>query len=393
MKNQASKRIIGMDLHPDVFTVAAFEGSDPVNAKKLWVKDRVPVSKIEQWAKKTLTACDIVLMEASGNSFAIASKLHKLGFKAVVLDANTVGRTSKALCSDDKESAVRIARVYMTGLCNEVWTPDSESQTMREIFFGYRNAAKERTRFTNRIKCFLNGIGIRLRKGMRLTKSDAYEKTLTQGDFTEERKMLLKNYFLQLWAAEGIRKQYDNIMLTKVTGDKVLREMLKIYGVSYKIIYAFKAMIGDVGRFPNAKKLVSYVGLSPRKVQSGNDAKGNERGVGRRCRNDLRTLFAESAQVIMRNRNNPWHKWAWQIMARRGHKHIAIIAVARKIAIQVWYGLTGKSHYVVKDKGFIQRKMKDIANGIEVEKVIERGFGTRTEYALFLENLLLVQHT
>lgn len=107
-----------MDLHPDVFTVAAFEGSDPLKAKKLWIKDRLKVSKMEEWAKDVLTPCDIVLIEASGNSFAMATKLHRLGYKAIVLDATTVGKTSKALCADDKESAVRIARVYMTGLNN-----------------------------------------------------------------------------------------------------------------------------------------------------------------------------------------------------------------------------------------------------------------------------------
>lgn len=374
-----------MDLHPDVFTVAAFEGSDPLKAKKLWIKDRLKVSKMEEWAKDVLTPSDIVLIEASGNSFAMATKLHRLGYKAIVLDATTVGKTSKALCADDKESAVRIARVYMTGLCKEVWRPDEESQEMREIFFGYKNATKEKTRYVNRIKCFLNGIGIRIRKGTQLTKESGYEQIISDAEFTSERKIILRNYFEQLWQVNTIKKRYENLMLTKVTGDKILCEMLKIYGVSYKIIYAFKAMVGEAKRFPNAKKLVSYLGLSPRKVQSGNDVKGQEYGVGRRCRNDLRMLFAESAQAIMRNKNNPWHKWAWQIMLRRGHKNIAVIAVARKVAIQVWYGLSGKSIYTVKDKLFINRKTLNIANEIDINNIIERGFGTKRDYAEFYQ--------
>ena len=40
------------------------------------------------------------------------------------------------------------------------------------------------------------------------------------------------------------------------------------------------AIIGDVNRFPNAKKLVGYIGLSPSKVQSGNNVKGREKGTG-----------------------------------------------------------------------------------------------------------------
>ena len=51
------------------------------------------------------------------------------------------------------------------------------------------------------------------------------------------------------------------------------------------------AMIGDVNGFPTAKKLVSYFGLSPRKVQSDNNAKDRDQGIGNTDRGDVRTLL------------------------------------------------------------------------------------------------------
>ena len=50
-------------------------------------------------------------------------------------------------------------------------------------------------------------------------------------------------------------------------------------------------MIGDIHRFPTAKKLVGYLGLSPRRENSGNQARGREQGLGNNGRGDVRAAF------------------------------------------------------------------------------------------------------
>jgi transposase len=45
--------------------------------------------------------------------------------------------------------------------------------------------------------------------------------------------------------------------------------------VRHIVAFGLMAIIGDVNRFPNAKKLVGYIGLSPSKVQSANNVKGS----------------------------------------------------------------------------------------------------------------------
>ena len=51
-----------------------------------------------------------------------------------------------------------------------------------------------------------------------------------------------------------------------------------------------QAVLGRVNRFPKAKKLVGYIGLSPSQVQSANNAKGREKGTGNTGRVDVRAL-------------------------------------------------------------------------------------------------------
>ena len=54
------------------------------------------------------------------------------------------------------------------------------------------------------------------------------------------------------------------------------------------VAFALMAMIDNINRFLTAKKLVDYFGRSPRKVQSGNNAKYYERGIGNTGREDVR---------------------------------------------------------------------------------------------------------
>ena len=42
-------------------------------------------------------------------------------------------------------------------------------------------------------------------------------------------------------------------------------------GIRHRVAFARMAMVSDIHRFPTAKKLVGYLGLAPRKDQSGND--------------------------------------------------------------------------------------------------------------------------
>ena len=68
------------------------------------------------------------------------------------------------------------------------------------------------------------------------------------------------------------------------------------------------AIIGDVNRFLNAKKLVGYIGLSPSKVQSGNNVKGREKAL-EILAEVMRALLVQSAQNALNYRESALHKW------------------------------------------------------------------------------------
>ena len=79
-------------------------------------------------------------------------------------------------------------------------------------------------------------------------------------------------------------------------------KLWRMMGVRHIVAFGLMAIIGDVNRFPNAKKLVGYIGLSPSKVQSGNNVKGREKGTGNTGRGDVRALLVQSAQNALNYR-------------------------------------------------------------------------------------------
>ena len=74
------------------------------------------------------------MLEASGNSFEIASRLHALGYIAIVLESARA-KVRENFCNDDRHSAIKLARVYLSGLAKVVWQPDEATRQLREVFF------------------------------------------------------------------------------------------------------------------------------------------------------------------------------------------------------------------------------------------------------------------
>ena len=117
-------RVIGLDVHPDSFAGAVLEGSDPARAKVLSSSTRVELERLEQWALRQTKAEDTLVLEASGNAFAVAARLRAIGREVEILDSHRAGKVGKVYCANDRVDAVKIARIYLSALSPIVWQPD-----------------------------------------------------------------------------------------------------------------------------------------------------------------------------------------------------------------------------------------------------------------------------
>ena len=378
MNNDQGKRIIGLDMHPDVFAAAALR----VDAKQQsadWVRDRLPTAGLEAWAKKHLRTDDVVVLEASGNSFEVAARLHATGLTAVVLESAQASKIRDNFCNDDRHSAVKLAKVYRSGLAKEVWQPDARTREYREVFFAHRNAVKDTTRGRNRIRGFLNEHCVRLKPGVRLTHASGEATAKAAHDWSALQLDLLEESLAQLRQAETRRKKLERIMVRELIANPGWARLWRLMGIRHRVAFALMAMLGDVHRFPTAKKLVGYLGLAPRKTQSGNDPKGRDGGMGKFGRGDVRGLLIQSAQNALVQRASPWHRWGWKLLVKK-HRNEAVAAVARKIAVAVWHLLMGHFTPLLELTDHLRVKLLRLATVIGKAGLHSLGFDNRDAF-------------
>lgn len=378
--NGKINRIIGLDMHPDVFAAAALENCPADVSKTLWVQDRLPTASLEKWARKRVLPGDVLVLEASGNSFEVARRLNALGHVCLVLESAQAAKIKENFCNDDRHSAIKLARVYLSGLAKIVWQPDEQTRQLREVFFAHKAAVKDCTRLRNRIRTFLNEHCVRLPKGTPLTQPKGLERAKDLGEWSPLQLGLITDAFEELWRVEQRRKRLEGLMVEELLARPEWARLWRLMGVRHRVAFALMAMIGEIGRFPTAKKLVGYFGLSPRKQQSGNDAKGREKGTGGTGRGDVRALLVQSAQNAMTQKSSPLNKWGVRIMARKGCRNVAVAAVARKLTVAVWHLLKGHFTPLLEISDHLETKLLKIATLLGKPRLQEMGFQKRTEF-------------
>ncbi len=112
--------------------------------------------------------------------------------------------------------------------------------------------------------------------------------------------------------------------------------LMTIPGVAELLGLTLATEIGDISRFPSAKKLIGYAGLAPTIKQSGQTSRTGR--ISKAGSNTLRWAAVEAAQQASRP-SNPWHELYIDVKRCHGKANPAKAAVARKVLIAAWHVL------------------------------------------------------
>jgi transposase len=333
-------RVIGFDSHPDTFTAALLRGQTPAQALTEKTFNQVPMGQLQSWARKHTTPQDVFVLEASGNSFQVVRALAALPRKALVLESCQMGKLKEAHANNDKISAVRIGKAYLAGTAKIVWVPDAKTQERRDWFHAHKKAVKRTTQVRNRLLSYLSDNGVRLPKGTVLAKGQAAEAQLRQRkDWSTRQWQVLEGLLMELRHADQQRAHWRSLIAQEVLADPQLLSIVRLCGVREMVAFALGALIGDIHRFAEPRKLVKYIGLNPAFDHSGQGQWSG--GIAGHGRKDLRSLLIEGAQAILRSKQ-PLAKWGKKLLARKGSVSLAVAAVARKLAVAIWYLMMGR---------------------------------------------------
>jgi transposase len=119
-------RGFGLDVHRDFCEVAIAENGRIRSAGR--IATRVP--SLELFAQ-SLAPGDVVAVEATTGTDKIVSVLQCHGIRVVVANTRKLKSITEAKAKTDRLDARTLARLLVSGLLDEVWTPNERTRSLR----------------------------------------------------------------------------------------------------------------------------------------------------------------------------------------------------------------------------------------------------------------------
>jgi transposase len=357
-------------------------GSDPTVVKNI----TTTVEAMMATYRKQVPADSLTVLEASTNAFDIARRLAAAGFGVKVLASDTLAGRARADRVNDRIDAGNLAVAYARGGTREVLVPGGLFAEWRDVWFGYDNAVRDSVRWSNRIWSFCSGHGFKLPKAQFARKEAEVRAQVSAFGWTESQSFAIDMMLGEYAHACEVRKAYQSRIERTVAGNADMTRVMQVLGVRFIVAFVMVTFIEDVRRFPNARKLVSYVGLNPNVCSTGNDP--GSRAVSRYGRRDLKALMVEAAQCAMRRGNAGMHKWARRKCAEKKHPNIVVCALARKMVCHIWHVLMGHQTPNTEPEASFKRKLAKLATSLGKKEMAELGYQTPREYIAAVCDLL-----
>jgi transposase len=146
-----------------------------------------------------------------------------------------------------------------------------------------------------------------------------------------------------LRTVSGQVEKLDRMTHEHAKQHRVCRHLMTVPGVGPLTATAFVTAIDDPQKFRKSKSVGAFLGLTPRRYQSG---EADVNGHISKCGDELARTYLFEAATALLTRVGKWSSlkaWGLRIAKRAGMKK-AKVAVARKLAVilhQMW--LTGES--------------------------------------------------
>ena len=275
---------------------------------------------------------DLVLvgLEAGATSEWIGGHLVDEGFPVVCLESRHVKAALGAMTvKTDRNDAQGLAQIVRTGWFKSVHLKSAASQRLRTLTAARKAAVRSLTANEQVIRGLLRPLGLKIGAVTRVRFEDRVRQ-LVGSD-----RSLMQIVEPLLKAHKSLRESLADLhrlVLRAVRADPICRRLMTMPGIGPVTALTYKATIDDPTRFRRSRSVGAYLGLTPRRYQSGEvDRVGRITKVGD-C--GTRTALFEAANVILRptTRWSSMKAWAMKIANRQGARR-AKVALARRMAV------------------------------------------------------------
>ena len=330
--------LLAVDLAKDVFQVAGF-AKGLVEVFNRQVKRKDLASFMAQHP-----ACDVA-MEACYSSHYWARCFTRMGHRVRLLPAQHVTPFVRGNKSDHND-AIAIAEASQRPNIIAVPVKTVEQQNIQSLHRIRDLCVQRRTSLMNQTRGLLSEYGVISPKGHKAFVTLLGNICDPEHDAVSP---ILKVQFRLV--SEEYQQLSDRIAdiqkeLTRVVAQQPQCQLIStIPGIGVINATAIYSAIGDGAQFNNAREFAVWLGLTPRKRQSGNTFSSG--GITKRGDRYLRKQLVHGARALLyrcRDKTDRLSLWANALIARRGYNK-ACVAMAARLARLCWVLLRKNESY------------------------------------------------
>lgn len=229
----------------------------------------------------------------------------------------------------DANDAHGLAQVVRTGWFREIAIKSMDAQSLRLLLVARAQLVSQRQAIANTLRGLLKAFGHVVRKGARGLFAGRVREVC--GD--NPALCAIAEPMLTVW--QSLREQIlilDRQLLTRAKAEPAAQKLMSIPAVGVIVALAYVAVIDNPERFRRSSTVGAYLGLTPRRYQSGDvDCAGRISKCGDGL---LRAYLFQAANAILTRKvtDSTLRRWGHSLVVRIGLRR-ATVAVARKLAV------------------------------------------------------------
>lgn len=318
---------VGVDLHKRVSQIAVLTAAGEVVQHRL---DNDP-EKIAQFFSQ-IPAPASVAIEASATWWWLVDLLERLGHHPILSHPKQTKAIAAARLKNDRVDAERLALLLRGDLLPQVWIPSAQLREARELIRHRISLVWLRTRIKNALQSLV------ARRNLRPSSTKHWmsahgQRELAALPLNPVPTTIRENCFAVLRLLDQQIRGLDEELARCWRDDPRVRRLTTIPGVGPFVAILLVLELGDIHRFPTAKHVASYTGLTPRVRASGERTRVGH--ISREGNRLLRWALVLAATQAAR-RPGPLRAWYRTVQRRKGTR-VARVALARRLSEIVYH--------------------------------------------------------
>lgn len=260
-------------------------------------------------------------------------ELEKRGIPIICVDARLAHKAlSGRINKSDPSDAEGLAHLARTGWFTAVHIRSEASERVQVLIGTSERLIRLRKDWEARVRGILKVFGICMGTVGQAHGRQKFRDQLAEAGQTDLAISITADVFIPIHKALCAATLSMDDELKAIARDSDLaKRLMTVPGVGPLVALSFAATLDDTGRIRKAKDVGAFLGLTPRRHQSGDvDCSGRISKCGDR---DLRRLLYSAATTLITQvrKSSTLRTWALRLQQRKGFKKAAV-AASRKLA-------------------------------------------------------------